>query len=285
MSAGSSKKTAPAHQGHNVCHPRNTDLKGRTAMNTLHTDIVEIVAEITSYDTHEVETDTPIIDDLGFDSIMLMDLYASLAKKYPEIRSLDATSSVRDGMTIDDLERDLRAVIGGETAEPEERQPMRIADMDHVQSYRSMLRNLGDVPYFEPHEGIAANTMSLNGTDFVNYSSYNYLGTNGHPRITAAVHEAVQTYGTSVSAARIIGGEIPLHRELEREIAQFVGAEDSVSLIGGHTTNVNALGHLFGEEDLILHDALAHNSLVQGALLSGAKRKPFRHNDLASLRK
>lgn len=95
--------------------------------------------------------------------------------------------------------------------------------------------------------------------------------------------QAVRAYGTSVSAARIIGGEIPLHGSLERAIADFLGVEDALVQVGGHSTNVNVISHLMGVGDLVLHDALAHNSIVQGAIASGAQRKSFRHNDAVAL--
>jgi 7-keto-8-aminopelargonate synthetase-like enzyme len=66
---------------------------------------------------------------------------------------------------------------------------------------------------------------------------------------------------------------------LERAIARFLGAEAALSFVGGHATNETVIGHLVGPGDLVLHDALAHNSIVQGAILSGARRRPFTHND------
>ena len=69
-----------------------------------------------------------------------------------------------------------------------------------------------------------------------------------------------------------------MHTELEREIADFVGVDDALVYVGGHSTNETTIGHLFGPGDLILHDALAHNSIIQGAILSGARRRPFPHN-------
>ena len=67
--------------------------------------------------------------------------------------------------------------------------------------------------------------------------------------------------------------------ELEKSIAEFLGTDDAVALSSGHATNESVIGHLFGPGDLILHDALAHNSIIQGAILSGARRRPFAHND------
>jgi 8-amino-7-oxononanoate synthase len=86
-----------------------------------------------------------------------------------------------------------------------------------------------------------------------------------------------------VSASRVVSGERGIHRRLERALAQAYGAEDCVAFVSGHATNVSTLAQLFGPRDLVIHDAYAHNSVVVGAQLSGAKRLPFPHGDLGSL--
>ncbi|HVW35674.1 MAG TPA: aminotransferase class I/II-fold pyridoxal phosphate-dependent enzyme, partial [Pirellulales bacterium] len=113
----------------------------------------------------------------------------------------------------------------------------------------------------------------------INFSSYNYIGMSGEPFVSQAAKDAIDRYGTSVSASRLVSGEKPLHRELEQAISRLIGAEDSIVFVGGHSTNETTVGHLFGPGDLILHDALAHNSIIQGCILSGARRRPFPHND------
>ena len=138
-------------------------------------------------------------------------------------------------------------------------------------------------PYFTVHDGIVADTTHVDGKELISFASYNYLGLSGHPAVTAAATAAVRKYGTSVSASRLVSGEKPIHRQLERKIADWIGVDDSVLMVGGHATNETTIGHLVAEGDLILHDSLAHNSIVQGALLSGARRRPFPHNDYESL--
>ena len=132
-------------------------------------------------------------------------------------------------------------------------------------------------PYLMPHEDVSNNTITVEGREYINYSGYNYLGLSGHPRVNAAVNRAVDQFGSSPSASRLVGGEITLHRELERELADFVGTDDAVVYVSGWGTNVASIGHLFRPGDLILHDELMHNSLFQGAKLSGARRMPFPH--------
>ncbi|MGD9615558.1 MAG: aminotransferase class I/II-fold pyridoxal phosphate-dependent enzyme [Alphaproteobacteria bacterium] len=134
-------------------------------------------------------------------------------------------------------------------------------------------------PFFRVHQGIACADTVIDDRIYTNFASYNYIGINGDPRIAAAAKAAIDRYGTSVSASRPVSGERPIHRELEQALARLHGAEDAVALVGGHSTNVTAIGHLLGRNDLIVHDSLIHNSIVQGAVLSGARRVPFRHLD------
>ncbi|HEY1785855.1 MAG TPA: aminotransferase class I/II-fold pyridoxal phosphate-dependent enzyme, partial [Pirellulales bacterium] len=138
-------------------------------------------------------------------------------------------------------------------------------------------------PYFKVHEGIIADTTKINGRKLVSFASYNYLGMSGEPKVVAATKKAVDQYGTSASASRLVSGEKGLHGELETTLAQFMGTEASIIFVGGHAANETTLGHLFGPGDLILHDALAHNSILQGSILSGARRRPFPHNDWQTL--
>jgi 8-amino-7-oxononanoate synthase len=134
-------------------------------------------------------------------------------------------------------------------------------------------------PFFRVHEGIAAAETVIGNATYINFATYNYLGLNGHREITHAAKAAIDRWGTSVSASRPVSGERAIHRELERALAHLHGAEDSVVLVGGHSTNVTVIGHLLGRNDLIVHDALIHNSVTEGARLSGARRVPFAHLD------
>jgi 8-amino-7-oxononanoate synthase len=138
-------------------------------------------------------------------------------------------------------------------------------------------------PYFSVHERVTNETSLIDGREYVNFASYNYLGLSGDPDVTAAAVEAMNRYGTSVSASRLVSGEKPLHGELEREIADFLGCQDAIVMVSGHATNVSVIGHLFGPEDLVIHDSLAHNSILEGIQLSRAKRHAFAHNDPDSL--
>ncbi|MFL5365948.1 MAG: aminotransferase class I/II-fold pyridoxal phosphate-dependent enzyme [Myxococcales bacterium] len=140
-------------------------------------------------------------------------------------------------------------------------------------------------PYFNVHERVTNDTSVIGGRTVINWSSYNYLGLSGDPHVTRAAQAAVERYGTSVSASRVASGEKPLHRELEQELASFLGCEDSMATVSGHGVFVTVIGHIMQAGDLILHDSLAHDCILGGAKLSGAKRRPFPHNDVAALEK
>jgi 8-amino-7-oxononanoate synthase len=157
-----------------------------------------------------------------------------------------------------------------------------------VQADLKLIRRAGealgiDNPFFRPHAAIAGATTVIGNREYDNFVSYNYIGLNGDPRVSAAAKAAIDRYGTSVSASRIVSGERPIHRELELALAEAHGTEDALALVSGHATNVTVIGHLIDRNDVILHDALSHNSIVQGALLSGARRISFPHNDLGEL--
>jgi len=159
-------------------------------------------------------------------------------------------------------------------------------DVSELEGYREigMIRKAAEFlgiadPFFRIHEGIASAETVIDGHVYVNFASYNYIGLNGNPEITSAAKTAIDRYGTSVSASRPVSGERPIHRELEQALASIHGTEDSVVMVGGHSTNVTVIGHLLSRNDVIVHDALIHNSIVQGAMLSGARRVPFPHLD------
>ena len=138
-------------------------------------------------------------------------------------------------------------------------------------------------PYFRTHDGIAYDTSSINGRECINYTGYNYLGFSGDARVSQKAKEAIDMYGTTVSASRPIAGERMIHQSLEREIADFLGVENAVAIISGYATNFSTIGHLFHRKDVILYDEKSHNSIVQGAYLSKAKMIPFTHNDMGDL--
>ena len=207
------------------------------------------------------------------------------------------TAQIKDKLIQQALERRLRQAEHGSSVAPlahpsagEVNIPQQHYSFRHHPGYQQIrIMNDGAArlgigsPFFKLHEGIASAVTQIGGREYINYSSYNYLGLSGHEVVAGAAKKAIDDYGTSVSASRLVSGERPIHRELEQEIAKAYGVDDAIVFVSGHAANVTTIGHLFGPKDLILHDELIHNSVLQGIALSGAKRLPFAHNDWSAL--
>jgi 8-amino-7-oxononanoate synthase len=138
-------------------------------------------------------------------------------------------------------------------------------------------------PFYRQHDARAGARTVVDGRTLINFTSYDYLGLNGHPEITAAVAEGAAKWGTSVSASRLTSGERPFHGELESELASIYETEAALTFVSGHATNMSLIAALVGPKDLVVHDSLAHNSIVVGVELSGAHRRLFPHNDIDAL--
>ena len=134
-------------------------------------------------------------------------------------------------------------------------------------------------PFFRVKQRVQRATVQIDGCDLISYTSFDYLGLARDPRVAAAVKAAIDCFGTSASASRLVGGNNPIVEHLDETLATFLGVEAAVSLPSGYGVNASVLGHLFGSDDLILYDELAHNSIVQGSMLSQATRRAFPHND------
>jgi 8-amino-7-oxononanoate synthase len=247
-----------------------------------------------------IDTETKI-SELGLDSVAVMEVIGLLEEDFSiRIRDEDvvALASVGDLLSlIRRLSPSEQAAPRGihdpkqnpatANATPPAAECWDIADFPEVKSLERRLQEMERTglknPYFHAHDGTARNRSVIDGVEMLNFSSYNYLGFSGHPEVNAAAKDATDRFGTSVSASRLVSGERPIHRELEQGLAQHIGVEDAVVFVSGHATNVTTIGHLFDRNDLILHDALCHDSIIQGIYLSGAKRRSFSHGDLMEL--
>jgi 8-amino-7-oxononanoate synthase len=138
-------------------------------------------------------------------------------------------------------------------------------------------------PFFKVHDAVAGATTQIEGREYINFSSYNYLGLAGHQAVNKAAKDAIDRYGTSASASRLVAGERPIQRELEEALANLYEVDDCIVFVSGHATNVSTIGYLFGPKDLVIHDSLIHNSVLEGIKLAGAARRSFPHNDPQAL--
>ena len=134
-------------------------------------------------------------------------------------------------------------------------------------------------PFLRANEEVHGRTARVGGRDVVSFTSFDYLGLAGHPDVTRAAKAAIDRFGCSASASRMVGGNNTILDELDAELARFLGTERAVVFPCGYGTNASLFNHLFGAGDLILYDELAHNSIMQGAGASKAGKRSFRHND------
>jgi 8-amino-7-oxononanoate synthase len=141
------------------------------------------------------------------------------------------------------------------------------------------------LPYFHVQESAAQPVVTMEGAQRIQLGSNNYLGLTSDPRVIAAAHAAIDAYGTGLTGSRLLNGTIPLHLELEREIAEWMGTEDAIVFSTGHQANVGTLGTILGPTDTVIADSGDHASILDGCLLSKAKLRPFRHNRLDKLEK
>ncbi|MCG6902388.1 MAG: aminotransferase class I/II-fold pyridoxal phosphate-dependent enzyme [Rhodobacter sp.] len=137
-------------------------------------------------------------------------------------------------------------------------------------------------PYFVPVDRLEQ--MYASKPDgYISLAHYDYLGLAKHPRVLNAAHEAIDSMGSGAGASRLVGGERTTHRLLERELAEFLGVGDVLTMISGYLTNVSLINHLLGPRDLVLIDELAHNSIVLGAKSGRFECQTFEHNNLDDL--
>jgi glycine C-acetyltransferase len=118
------------------------------------------------------------------------------------------------------------------------------------------------------------------GKQVINLASNNYLGLANHPRLIEASLKATREFGVGSGAVRTIAGTMKIHMELEEKIARFKNVEACVVFQSGFTANAGTVSSILGKEDFILSDELNHASIIDGARLSRAKIKVFRHKDV-----
>ena len=255
----------------------------RRAMNDRLTQlVVEEIRRVAKERADGMTLDSPIVET-GMDSLERMEILASLEEKFggrfPEeiLPDLETTRQV-----VAAVEKYLGTEPRPPSVRPADAEiPPATYRFDQFPEYVKLRENLDMLeasglgnPFFVVHDGPTTDRTIIAGRELINFSSYNYLGMSGDPAVSAAAKAAIDRYGTSASASRLVSGQKGIHVELEREITRFLGTEDTIALVGGHATNETVIGHLMGPGDLILHDALAHNSIVQGCILSGARRGP-----------
>jgi len=139
------------------------------------------------------------------------------------------------------------------------------------------------MPYFRTVESPAMPVVEMEGKPRIMLASNNYLGLTGDERVMKGAEDALHRYGTGLTGSRLLNGTTPLHLELERELAEWMDTEDAIVFTTGHQANVGTLGTLLGPADTVIVDSADHASILDGALISKAKMRPFRHHRLDKL--
>lgn len=261
-------------------------------MDEIKHKLIKIYAEVLDMPEDKIQSDAHFIDDLGGDSLQVL----SIALKTEDAFSVTIpVEQYPQCATVNDLASLLYSLVRGNVSyerstQPTAREIVPVTKFGESKEYiafkerQQMLLSHGlENPYFVVHDSTLLDTSKMNGQDVLNFGSYNYVGMSGRKEVNEAAIKAIEQYGTSASGSRLLAGEKQIHRDLEKTIAAFKNSEDAIVLVGGHSTNVTFVGNFCGKNDLILYDALAHNSIEQGCKLSESTSKPFPHNDPQAL--
>ena len=150
----------------------------------------------------------------------------------------------------------------------------------YISDQLNELRAKGVAPKFRVLEGEQKPVCIFDGREVINLASNNYLGLTTHKALRKAALDAVKRYGAGAGAVRTIAGTMNIHMELEEQIAKFKNVEACVVFQSGFTANAGTVSAVLGKEDLIISDELNHASIIDGARLSKATIKVFKHKDV-----
>ncbi|MFY9271317.1 MAG: aminotransferase class I/II-fold pyridoxal phosphate-dependent enzyme [Candidatus Manganitrophaceae bacterium] len=136
--------------------------------------------------------------------------------------------------------------------------------------------------YYQPAESRRPGRITISGRELISFASKDYLGLSHNPQVKEAAIKALERYGTS-TGSRVLNGTVPLHEELEQEIAKFKGAEAALLFTGGYIGNISILSGLLKKDDVVFIDEKVHASIIDGCVASGAKAIRFAHNSVQDL--
>ncbi len=137
--------------------------------------------------------------------------------------------------------------------------------------------------YCKTHDSAQGSHLLLDGRDYLNFSSNDYLGLANHPLVKQAFIKAAEKYGVGSGSAHLVCGHHKEHQALEEELAAFTGREAAILFSTGYMANVGVINALVGRGDFVVEDRLNHASLLDGGLSSGASFGRYQHNDTADL--
>jgi glycine C-acetyltransferase len=157
----------------------------------------------------------------------------------------------------------------------------RRPQLQHLTAQLNDLRARGTYFRLRVLDDMQGPVCTYDGKRVINLASNNYLGLTAHPKLGEAAIQAIKDYGVGSGAVRTIAGTMKIHMELEEKIARFKNVEACVVFQSGFAANAGTVSSILGKEDFIVSDELNHASIIDGARLSRAKIKVFRHKDTA----
>lgn len=155
--------------------------------------------------------------------------------------------------------------------------------MVKIDDFLAERSRLGLLRTLKPISSRRKSKIYLNKKEYIDFSSNDYLGLSGHPKLIKVAIQALDKFGTSSSASRLLSGNLKIHQQLEKEVAQFKHKEAALIFNSGYQANLGIISCLYGKGDCIFSDRLNHASIVDGILLSGAQFFRFQHNDIGHL--
>ena len=138
-------------------------------------------------------------------------------------------------------------------------------------------------PYFRAIEGKQGTEVEMGGHHVLMFGSNAYTGLTGDDRIVEAGCRAMRQYGSGCAGSRFLNGTLDIHVQLEKELAEWVGMDDSLCISTGFTVNSGVIPQLVGKDDYIICDDRDHASIVDGRRLSFATQLRYKHNDMDDL--
>ncbi|MDR0294730.1 MAG: aminotransferase class I/II-fold pyridoxal phosphate-dependent enzyme [Prevotellaceae bacterium] len=282
--------TGKAMDGIIVCYDKVTTPNSteEEAMNEIRAAVIQCFAAVLTLSATQIGVRKHFFDELGGDSLDGLNLLARVETTFGLIideREFRECANVEDVARLIWRKRTGQANIPTPLARAETNPITNFTESREYLTFQERLKGMAHVanPYFICHDSILKDVSLVNGREVLNFASYNYICMSGHPETVRAACEAAERYGTSASGSRLLAGEKELYCELEKEIAAWKHTENALVFVSGHATNVTFVGNFCNERDLILYDALSHNSILQGCALSRATCRAFPHNDVKAL--
>lgn len=272
--------------------------------------VLQAATHQTQYPRQQLALDADLESDLGIDSVLLTAVVTEAAQALGLPEDVTATAGATTLRTLADRLRAASADDGPGTSEHPPAGPTahddgwdgrsmkdfveeRSSDLfDKTRSFGSYLRGRQSEQlywYGMPlhsrcsNRAVIFDELAGRKREFLMFASNNYLGLANHPEVVEAVCDATRTFGATHTGSRFIGGTNMLHKELERRLAAFKQRPACIVYPGGYAANLGAISGLVKSYDTLVVDKLNHMSITDGARLSGATRRIYRHNDMADL--